>query len=705
MKGIVHVHTHYSDGFLNDNEIQELSEKYLVCITDHDTLASALVLRVPFPAMELTLADGSHITLFARDHEEYAELCRLTCDALTKKLSLEDIFHYRVTIGTGCSKSLLFEHVLQGDCKKLAEIPNQLVVELSPGLPEELGHFWRKKGFLTVWSCDYHGDKHDVELLANARNHPCVVSLSPLFVADQENFFASFVSYDVTPVPPTIPSDWFAYLYNTAETDQERQELEMAQNLGYLGMFALVARYIVELKQAGMIVNIRGSARSSKLISRIAGLSDPSSLGLLFSRFMNPYRPSPPDVDIEVSDRKKALTVLAKTLKSVAYFAPLSVYRRFTENTALLALARLHGITPPNVNAFKKHIQHLPLGEKMLQQAKKLAGRIESIQPAPAGIIISGQPLPMNINHRTCVFTKEALPHYPFILDILQVDYLASVRTYSPVVYRAKITKYETNATIPHLNTYRPGLTLFGIYCNRGSIEYEDILIVLAVIRPAAADVALSILTDRYGENPWFSFLYPGEKRTLSSQLVFQEDLMRAVAQKYGQSVATSVLEAVKGKAQPSQEVSRILKEFRVADGYLFPRAHAVSVADVAFPALLSLNQDVLLKTIENTKDELVRLHCALALARLGVSTPLATNIQRFIQRLSPPETGGVIVSVARGLNYDTYIVTPFGAIPLRVLQKEYSDKLCNPPGVVKFEVKGGRVTCRSIRVKTLWHE
>ena len=58
--------------------------------------------------------------------------------------------------------------------------------------------------------------------------------------------------------------------------------------------------------EKGIITNTRGSAAGS-LVSYVLGITtvDPIRYYLPFERFLNPYRPSPPDIDADVADDRR----------------------------------------------------------------------------------------------------------------------------------------------------------------------------------------------------------------------------------------------------------------------------------------------------------------------------------------------------------------------------------------------------------------
>jgi DNA polymerase-3 subunit alpha len=84
-------------------------------------------------------------------------------------------------------------------------------------------------------------------------------------------------------------------------------ELEVIAQKGFPAYFLVVADLISHARQSGILVGPgRGSAAGS-LVAYALGITnvDPIVHGLLFERFLNPERPSAPDIDIDFDDRRR----------------------------------------------------------------------------------------------------------------------------------------------------------------------------------------------------------------------------------------------------------------------------------------------------------------------------------------------------------------------------------------------------------------
>ncbi len=83
-------------------------------------------------------------------------------------------------------------------------------------------------------------------------------------------------------------------------------ELDIIKKKGYSPYFLCVADYVNYAKTHGIVETTRGSAAGS-LVSYVLGITtvDPVRFKLPFERFLNPYRPSPPDIDTDFADDRR----------------------------------------------------------------------------------------------------------------------------------------------------------------------------------------------------------------------------------------------------------------------------------------------------------------------------------------------------------------------------------------------------------------
>ncbi len=84
-------------------------------------------------------------------------------------------------------------------------------------------------------------------------------------------------------------------------------ELGIINQKGYSAYFLIMMDMVNWATSQGIITNTRGSAAGS-LVSFILGITtvNPLTYYLPFERFLNPFRPSPPDIDLDVADDRRS---------------------------------------------------------------------------------------------------------------------------------------------------------------------------------------------------------------------------------------------------------------------------------------------------------------------------------------------------------------------------------------------------------------
>jgi len=89
-------------------------------------------------------------------------------------------------------------------------------------------------------------------------------------------------------------------------TDRVDYELKIIDDKGYNDYFLVVRDFVIFCRDNGIVVGMRGSGCGS-VVAFAIGITDiePISWELYFERFLNPERPSPPDFDIDIADKRR----------------------------------------------------------------------------------------------------------------------------------------------------------------------------------------------------------------------------------------------------------------------------------------------------------------------------------------------------------------------------------------------------------------
>ncbi len=212
--------------------------------------------------------------------------------------------------------------------------------------------------------------------------------------------------------------------------DRAEYEIKVICDKGFPAYFLIVADLINYARSVDIRVGPgRGSAAGS-LVAYALGITniDPIPHGLLFERFLNPERPSAPDIDIDFDDRRRgemvryaaekwgqdrvAQVITFGTIKTKAalkdsarihYGQPgFAIADRITKALPPAIMAKdipLSGITDPNHERFKEAAEVRSLIETdpdvrtIYQTARGLEGLIRNAGVHACAVIMSSEPL------------------------------------------------------------------------------------------------------------------------------------------------------------------------------------------------------------------------------------------------------------------------------------------------------------------------
>ncbi len=165
-----------------------------------------------------------------------------------------------------------------------------------------------------------------------------------------------------------------------------RYELDIIKTKGYATYFLIVSDFVNWAKSQGIAVGPgRGSAAGS-VVSYILGITgiDPFFFKLPFERFLNPQRPSPPDIDLDFADDRRDEVIAYVTRRyGKDKVAQIITYGTMEARGAVRDGGRALGMPYAGPDRISKMI---PMGfggsamtiEKALEQSPELAGAYQS---------------------------------------------------------------------------------------------------------------------------------------------------------------------------------------------------------------------------------------------------------------------------------------------------------------------------------------
>ena len=165
-------------------------------------------------------------------------------------------------------------------------------------------------------------------------------------------------------------------------TDRIDYELEIITDKGYDSYFLIVQDFVNWAKDQGIGVGPgRGSAAGS-LVSYCLGITDidPLEHVLAFERFLNPQRPSPPDVDIDIADvRRDEVIKYVSEKYGEDHVAQVITFGKMEAKAAIRDIGRVLGMPYAEPDAVSKAI---PDGMK-LPQALEESSEVKAFYAQP----------------------------------------------------------------------------------------------------------------------------------------------------------------------------------------------------------------------------------------------------------------------------------------------------------------------------------
>ena len=195
-------------------------------------------------------------------------------------------------------------------------------------------------------------------------------------------------------------------------------ELEVIAKIGFVDYFLVVWDFIDWARRQGIPVGPGRGSGAGCLVAyllRITNL-DPIRFKLLFERFLNPERVSPPDFDIDFCMRRRGEVIdYVRRKYGEACVANIITYGTLGAKMVIRDVARVHNLAyadadrlakmvPDELNIsleqaaaksaeLREELAHNPVAKKIFDEALVLEGMVRNTGKHAAGIIISDRPL------------------------------------------------------------------------------------------------------------------------------------------------------------------------------------------------------------------------------------------------------------------------------------------------------------------------
>ena len=252
-----------------------------------------------------------------------------------------------------------------------------------------------------------------------------------------------------------------------------QQELCMIQKMGFAGYFLIVSDFIRYAKKQGIPVGPgRGSAAGS-LVAYGMGITeiDPIANGLLFERFLNPERVSPPDIDIDfcIEGREEVIQYV-KNKYGADHVAQIITFGKMQARAVIRDVGRALDMPYGEVDRIAKMIPNAlnitleealqqeprlkelarsnPEVQKLLTLAQSLEGLPRHASTHAAGVVIASTPLvevvPLYRGQKNEVVTQYPMKDVEKI-GLIKFDFLGlkTLTTIADVIKRVHLSREE----------------------------------------------------------------------------------------------------------------------------------------------------------------------------------------------------------------------------------------------------------------------
>src|SRR3954468_9019212 len=233
-------------------------------------------------------------------------------------------------------------------------------------------------------------------------------------------------------------------------------EVDVLEKAGFVSYFLIVWDFIHYAKQRGIPVGPgRGSAAGS-LVAFVLGITDidPLQFGLIFERFLNPERVSPPDIDVDFcKDRRGEVLEYVRQKYGERRVSQIVTFNKMNAKSAVRDVGRVIGLSYGEADRLARMIpsgpgqQNITLAESALanpelrraietepatrqlwDHATLLEGRSRNFGVHAAGIVIGDRDLSEYVPLRRDPKEKEVITQYPMgplnDLGLLKMDFL-----------------------------------------------------------------------------------------------------------------------------------------------------------------------------------------------------------------------------------------------------------------------------------------
>ena len=397
---------------------------------------------------------------------------------------------------------------------------------------------------------------------------------------------------------------------NKEIAERLEHELSIVKQTGFAPYFLIVQDFVNWAKQNRIVVGPgRGSAPSS-LVTYLLKITNinPLKYNLLFERFINPSRISPPDIDLDFSDRRRDEVINYVIQKygrdrvaQIITFGTMAARQVIRDVGRVLDYAypycdKIAKMIPFNftldqtlsgIDEFSQLYQSDTKAQKLIDLAKKLEGVARHASTHACGVVISENPLSdivplqrptQNDANIITQYEMHAIEDLGLLkMDLLGLKNLTIIEDTLKMIYAIHQVNIDIeNMPMDDKKTYKllqNGETV-GIFQLESSgvrrylqqlkpTEFEDIIAMVALYRPGPIRFIPKYISRKHKKEK-IEYLHPKLKPILENTyglLVYQEQIMKIAQAMAGFTLAEAdILRKAVGKKIKSLLLSQKTK-------------------------------------------------------------------------------------------------------------------------------------------------
>jgi len=388
-------------------------------------------------------------------------------------------------------------------------------------------------------------------------------------------------------------------------------ELDVLEKTGFVSYLLIVWDFIHFAKEHGIPVGPgRGSAAGS-MVAYVLGITDidPLQYGLLFERFLNPDRVSPPDIDVDFCEaRRGEVLEYVRQKYGERRVAQIITFGKLKAKSVVRDVGRVMGLSyrdadriakmiPNELNItldsavdknpeLKRAVASETATRQLFEYAKVLEGLSRNAGVHAAGVVIGDRDLSDYIPLCRDVKGNDIVSQYPMgplnDLGLLKMDFLG-LKTLTaieetvtlihkreldfslkeiPLDDAAAFALYNRGDTIGLFQMESGGMT--SLSKQFGVCKLDDIIALIALYRPGPMELIPEFVKAKKGLTP-IKYLHPLLKEICADTygvMIYQEQVMAAASKLAGYSLGQAdLLRRAMGK-KDKEKMSKERKNF-----------------------------------------------------------------------------------------------------------------------------------------------